>query len=125
MKIGMTSIYVSDPIGAFKFYTDTLGFIERMFIPEANLAIIASMKDADGAGLLLEPNENPIAKTYQNALYAAGIPVITMVSEDIQAEYEELKELGVAFKKPPIETEWGIEAIFEDTFGNYIQLVQL
>lgn len=63
MKITLTGVYVSNPIEAFKFYIHVLGFVERMFMPEMQLAIVASAQDPQGTGLLLEPNENPIAKT--------------------------------------------------------------
>ncbi|HZY78483.1 MAG TPA: VOC family protein [Cyclobacteriaceae bacterium] len=33
MKIGMTSVFVSDPVAAFKFYTEILGFKEKLFLP--------------------------------------------------------------------------------------------
>lgn len=125
MKIGLTSIFVSDPIEAFHYYTKVLGFGERMFIPEANIAIVVSKDDPNGTGLLLEPNENPLARTYQEGLYQAGIPVITMSSDDIRAEHEELHELGVKFTRGPAKTDWGIEAIFDDGFGNFIQLIQV
>ena len=122
MKIALTSVFVHDPIEAFKFYTEVLGFTSKMYMPEANLAIVASPEDPDGTGLLLEPNDNPIAKTYQQAIYKAGIPVIVFSADDIQLEYERLKERGVIFKKAPTKTEWGTEAIFEDTCGNLIQI---
>ena len=122
MKIALTSVFVHNPIEAFKFYTEVLGFTSKMYMPEANLAIVASPEDPDGTGLLLEPNDNPIAKTYQQAIYKAGIPVIVFSADDIQLEYERLKERGVIFKKTPTKTEWGTEAIFEDTCGNLIQI---
>ena len=125
MKIGLTSVFVHDPIAAFKFYTDVLGFVKRMYMPEAWIAIVASAEEPDGTGLLLEPNHNAIAKTYQKGLYAAGIPVIVFSATDIQSEYERLKERGVVFRSPPKRTEYGIEAIFEDTCGNLIQLTDL
>ena len=76
MKIVLTSVYVSNPPEAFKFYTEILGFEEKMYMPEAHLAIVASPQDHDGVQLLLEPNQNPIAKEYQERLYDAGLPVI-------------------------------------------------
>ena len=76
MKIGLTSVFVHDPIAAFKFYTEVLGFVKRMYMPEAWIAIVVSPEEPDGTGLLLEPNHNAIAKTYQKGLYKAGIPVI-------------------------------------------------
>ena len=124
MKIGLTSVFVDDPAKAFKFYTEVLGFVERLYIPEANLAIVVSPEEPDGTGLLLEPNDNPVARTYQEAVYAQGLPAIVFTVEDVQKEYERMKELGVVFTKEPTKTEAGIEAIFDDTCGNLIQLYQ-
>lgn len=125
MKITLTSVYVNNPIEAFKFYIHVLGFVERMFMPEMQLAIVASAQDPQGTGLLLEPNENPIAKNYQTALYNAGLPVIVFGVDNVQQEYDRLIGEGVIFKKMPTKTDWGIEAIFDDTFGNYIQIAQM
>lgn len=124
MKITMTSIFVNDPSKAFKFYTEVLGFAEKMFIPEARLAIVVSPEDTAGTALLLEPDGNPIAKTYKEDLYKAGIPVIVFGTEDINSEYIRLKNKGVVFRKVPEKTEWGTLAFFEDGFGNLIQLFQ-
>ncbi|MBP1155697.1 MULTISPECIES: VOC family protein [unclassified Paenibacillus] len=125
MKISLTSVYVNNPVEAFKFYTEVLGFIKRIYMPEAYLAIVASPEEPNGTGLLLEPNDNPIAKTYQEALYNAGLPVVVLGVEDIQHEYERMNKLGVVFRKKPTKTEMGTEAIFEDTCGNFIQLYQV
>ena len=124
MKIKLVSIPVNDPIAAHKFYTETLGFISRMFLPESWIAIVASPEEKDGTGLLLEPNHNPISKTFQTGVYKAGLPIIIFGVDDIQGEYERLKKSGVVFRKEPTKTEWGIEAIFEDTCGNLIQIHQ-
>ena len=125
MKIGLTSVFVNDPIEAFKFYTEILGFIERIYMPEHYLAIVASPEAPDGTGLLLEPNNNPIAKTYQTALYEAGLPPIVFAVDDIRREYERLTALGVVFRGEIDVSEWGMTAIFEDTCGNLIQLQQV
>jgi predicted enzyme related to lactoylglutathione lyase len=125
MKIALTSVFVDDPGKAFKFYTEVLGFVERMYIPEAQLAIVASPEEPGGTGLLLEPNYNPIAKTYQEAIYKEGLPAIVFGVDDIQREYERLKNLGVAFRGEPTKTDWGTQAVFEDTCGNLIQLHQV
>jgi predicted enzyme related to lactoylglutathione lyase len=125
VKIALTGVFVHDPIAAHAFYTETLGFISRLFIPEAYLAIVASPEQPEGTGLLLEPNDNPIAKAYQEGIRGAGLPVIVFGTDDIQAEYERLTERGVVFTKTPTKTEWGMEAIFDDTCGNFIQLHQV
>ena len=124
MKIGLTSVFVDDPSKALKFYTEVLGFVERLYVPEAALAIVASPEEPDGTGLLLEPNGNPIARTYQEAIYQAGLPVIVFAVEDVHKEYERMKQLGVEFRQEPTKTEAGTVAVFDDTCGNFVQLYQ-
>jgi predicted enzyme related to lactoylglutathione lyase len=125
VKIQLVSLFVDDPLKAFKFYTEVLGFIERVYLPEAYLAIVASPEEPGGTGMLLEPNNNPIASTYQSALRKEKLPAIVFGTADIQKEYERLKGLGVVFTQEPTKTDFGIEAVFDDTCGNYIQLYQL
>ena len=86
MKITLTSVPVNNPLDAFTFYTEVLGFVKRLYIPEAVLAIVASPEEPDGTGLLLEPNNNPISKTFQEAVYQAGLPIIVFGTADIQQE---------------------------------------
>ncbi len=124
MKIAMTSVTVTDPVKAHTFYTETLGFISRMFIPEARLAIVVSPEEPDGTGLLLEPNDNPLSKTFQEGVYAQGIPVIVFGVTDVRQEYERLRGLGVIFQGEPTAAEWGTGAVFDDTCGNLIQIHQ-
>jgi len=124
MKIALTSVIVEDPLKAFALYTDTLGFVEKIYIPEANLAIVVSPEDPDGTALLLEPNDNPISRTFQEAVYEQGLPLIVFGVENVQEEYNRLKGLGVAFREEPTTEEWGTTAIFEDTCGNLIQIQQ-
>ncbi|MBN1649940.1 MAG: VOC family protein [Bacteroidales bacterium] len=128
MKIAMVSVFVEDPVKAFNHYTKVLGFEEVMFSPENYIAIVKSKLDSDGVMLLLEPTEPggiEIAKTYKNKLYALGIPVISFSAENIYETTAELKAKGVLFKKDPVKTDFGYEAIFDDANGNYIQLLQL
>lgn len=124
MKIALTSVIVEDPLKAFTFYTETLGFVEKIYMPEANLAIVVSPDDPDGTALLLEPNDNPISSTFQKAVYEQGLPLIVFGVEDVRAEYDRLKVLGVVFRGEPTTEEWGTAAVFEDTCGNLIQIHQ-
>ncbi len=88
MKIALTSVFVDDPTKAFEFYTQVLGLVERLYMPEAQLAIVVSPEDPGGTGLLLEPSDNPIGKSYQEALYSQGLPAIVLGVEDVQKEYD-------------------------------------
>ena len=128
MRISMVSVFVEDPVKAFKYYTEVLGFEEVMYSPENYIAIVKSPLDRDGTILLLEPTEPggiEIAKEYKKQLYSMGIPVISFGADDILKTADELKKKGVVFKKDPVKTDYGYEAIFDDANGNYIQLIQL
>ena len=111
---------------ALKFYTEVLGFVKKTEFPVGEFKWITVIlpEEPDGTELSLEPNENPAAKTFQEALFKQGIPLTAFVVDDIQKDFERMKELGVVFTKEPTKTEWGIEAIFQDTCGNLIQLWQ-
>ena len=124
MKISLVSVLVNNPLEAFKFYTEKLGFVKQMFKPEMQIAIVVSPEEPDSTALLLEPNGNLGAKNFQERIYKAGLPVIVFGVDDINKEYERLKNLDVEFTKEPTKTEWGTEAIFDDTCGNLIQLAQ-
>jgi predicted enzyme related to lactoylglutathione lyase len=124
MKIALTNIFVDDPIKAFKFYTETLGFVEKVYMPDHQLAVVVSPEDPDGTGLLLEPSDNPVAKPYRQGVYDQGLPAIVFCVEDCQQEYEKLKARGVVFRQEPTKEDWGTAAVFDDTCGNLIQIHQ-
>ncbi len=125
MKIQLVSLIVNDPLAAHRFYTEIMGFTSRLYQPEAYLAIVASPEEPDGTGLLLEPNQHPVSKAFQQGIYNEGMPVIVFSVPDIQAEYKRLRALGVKFRQPPQQAAWGgWEAVLDDTCGNYVQITQ-
>ena len=87
---------------------------------------MVSPEQADGLELFLEPSVATFlpAKTYQKALFDAGIPLTLFAVEDVAASYEKLKKLGVAFHTPPTKMGPVTIAIFEDTCGNLIKIAQ-
>ena len=128
MKIEMVSVLVEDPVKAFKFYTEVLGFQEVMYSPENYIAIVKSPVEKSGTTILLEPagpGGLEIARKFKKEIYSMGLPVISFSSEDIFKTVEELKAKGVTFTKDPVKTNFGFEAVFDDTNGNYIQLLQI
>jgi predicted enzyme related to lactoylglutathione lyase len=127
MKIDMTSVLVDDQSKALTFYTDVLGFVKKRDMPagEFRWLTVVSPEQPDSVELLLEPNENPAAKTFQRAIYAQGIPATSFAVTDLQKEYERLTKLGVVFTKKPAQTGPVMTAVFDDTCGNRIQLHQI
>jgi predicted enzyme related to lactoylglutathione lyase len=124
MRVKMCSIHVEDPAQAFTFYTETLGFESLLVMPEANLYIVRSPEDRDGVGLLLEPSDNPIGRTYMEALHQAGFPCLVLGATDVEAEFKRLTAAGVHFTGEPTTDASGTHATFDDTCGNYIQIHQ-
>ncbi len=126
MRITLTGVFVSDQDEALRFYTETLGFVKKHDVPvgEFKWLTVVSPDDPDGTELLLEPNENPVAQEYQKGLFDQGIPAASFSVTDIRAEYEKLKSLGVAFTMEPTELPNVTIAVFDDTCGNLIQIMQ-
>lgn len=126
MKIIVTSLFVEDQEKALAFYTEKLGFVLKHDIPVGEFRWIAltSQDTPDGTELLLEPNNNPIAKDYQEKLVASGIPATMFGVEDIQSEYERLCELDVEFTMEPTKMGEFSIAVFNDTCGNLIQMIE-
>ena len=126
MRIKLASVFVSDQDKALRFYTEVLGFVKKTDIPMGNARwlTVVSPEGPDDVELLLEPMEFAPAKTYQKALYEAGIPLTAFAVEDIEQEHERMEALGVMFKTKPVKMGPVTVAILDDTCGNLIQLVQ-
>ena len=127
MKIKLTSVFVDDQDKALQFYTEVLGFVKKLDISlgQYRWLTVVSPEEPDGTQLLLEPDANPAAKTYQQAIFEQGIPAAQFFVEDIQQEYERLKERDVAFTMEPTPVTGSTIAVLNDTCGNLIQIVQL
>lgn len=127
MKISLASVLVNDQEKALRFYTEVLGFQKKLDMPagEYRFLTVVSPEAPDGVQLLLEPNANPAAKTFQEALVAQGIPLTSFEVGDLRSEYERLRGLGVAFRTEPMQAGPVQIAMFEDTCGNLIQLHQV
>ena len=126
MRITLTGVFVNDQDKASRFYTETLGFVKKHDVPvgEFKWLTVVSPEDPDGTELLLEPNENPVAQVYQKGLFEQGIPAHSFGVADIRAEFEKLKSLGVTFTMEPMEAGPVTIAVFDDTCGNLIQIMQ-
>ncbi|GAA4848447.1 methylglyoxalase [Paenibacillus vulneris] len=126
MRIHLTSVFVDDQEKALQFYTDKLGFVKKVDVPagEFRWLTVVSPEAPDGVQLLLEPNNNPAAETYQKAIFAQGIPATSFAVEDIHKEYDRLKGVGVEFTMEPTAMGPVTIALLKDTCGNLIQLGQ-
>ena len=127
MKIKLTSVYVDDQEKALRFYTEVLGFQKKTDFSQGpyRWLTVASAEDPDGIELQLALNNNPAAKSYQQALFQQSQPATMFFTDDIQADYERMKAAGAEFTMPPKDVTASKIAMLNDTCGNLIQVTQL
>ncbi|MFE6858828.1 VOC family protein [Nocardia sp. NPDC057668] len=126
MRINLTSVFVDDQLRALTFYTEILGFQVKHQVPIGAdwWLTVVSPEQPDGVELLLEPSGHPAVKPYRDALLADGIPLASFAVDDVRAEYERLRGLGVRFTQEPAEMGGVTTAVLDDTCGNLIQIMQ-
>lgn len=126
MRIILTSVFVDDQDSALKFYTEKLGFVKKQEVPlgEFKWLTVVSPEDKDGTELLLEPSDNSVAKEYKKGLVAQGIPAASFGVTNIDDESKRLKALDVKFTMEPTQMGPVKIAVFDDTCGNLIQIME-
>ncbi|MET9440771.1 VOC family protein [Streptomyces sp. NPDC006610] len=125
MRIHLTSVFVDDQEKALRFYTDVLGFVKKHDVPmggEDRWLTVVSPEEPDGTELLLEPSGHPAVRPYRTALVEDGIPAAAFAVDDVHAEFERLRELGVVFTQEPLDMGSVTTAVLDDTCGNLIQI---
>lgn len=127
IRITVTSVFVDDQAKALAFYTDKLGFRKKTDVPAggARWLTVVSPADPDGVELLLEPDGHPAVGPYKQALVGDGIPAAQFAVDDVHAEVERLKGLGVEFTQDATDLGPVVTAVLDDTCGNLIQLATM
>jgi catechol 2,3-dioxygenase-like lactoylglutathione lyase family enzyme len=127
VRIYVTSVFVDDQKKALDFYTNTLGFQKKTDIDlgGASWLTVVSPEQPDGTELQLEPSGHPAVKPYKDALVEDGIPAASFAVDDVRAEFDRLRSNGVRLTQEPTEMGGVTTAVFDDTCGNLIQIVQL
>ena len=89
---------------------------------EARWLTVVSPDQPDGTELLLEPDGHPAAKPFKQALVDDGIPFTSFAVDDVTAEFERLRALGVRFTQEPLDLGTVVTTVLDDTCGNLIML---
>jgi len=126
MRIHITSVFVDDQQSALRFYTDVLGFKKKTEVPlgDHSWLTVVSPQEPNGPELLLEPSSHPAVKPFKDALMDDGIPFTMFAVEDVHAEYERLRGLGVRFTQEPLDVGSAVMAVLDDTCGNLIAIAK-
>jgi catechol 2,3-dioxygenase-like lactoylglutathione lyase family enzyme len=127
MRIGLTAVYVDDQEKAKRFYTEVLGFQVKTDAPYSDTErwlSVVSPEEPDGVQLVLHL-DNEAARAYRAASRETGRPALSLHTTDCQGDAERLKAKGVAFVVEPTRMAYGgMDAVFDDTCGNLINLHQ-
>lgn len=124
-KIGHVTLLVKNYDEAIEFYTKKAGFVlltDNAFGGGMRWVTVAPAQDAGTAIVFVEADTAD--KASRVGSQAAGHVFLTVQTEDCYRDYEHMKANGVSFFGEPKEVPWGIEVVFEDLYGNRLDLVQ-
>jgi catechol 2,3-dioxygenase-like lactoylglutathione lyase family enzyme len=127
MRIGLIGIFVDDQDRAERFYTEVLGLeikSNAAYGPGERWLTVVSPEDPDGVELVLHLTDEP-ARAFRQASRELGRPVFSLRTHDCAGDAERLKAKGVVFVREPARMEYGgMDAVFDDTCGNLVNLHQ-
>jgi catechol 2,3-dioxygenase-like lactoylglutathione lyase family enzyme len=129
-KLTVTNIHVLDQDSAYDFYVNKLGFrvVDDIPMGPETRWLTVSPPEQPDLQLVLFPVK--VSKMFPQDVAESLISLIkkgvfgcgVLTCTNIFATYEELKEKGVEFIKPPTNEFYGTEALFKDDSGNYFSL---
>jgi catechol 2,3-dioxygenase-like lactoylglutathione lyase family enzyme len=135
IHISTVQLWVDDQDEALEFYTSKLGMEVRsdVTLPEMGdfrWLTVGPANQPDVAIVLMAIPGAPVmdAETQQRVreLMSKGFAgTVFLTTEDVRADYEELKARGIEFTETPEERPYGIDSAFRDPSGNHIRLTQV
>jgi catechol 2,3-dioxygenase-like lactoylglutathione lyase family enzyme len=135
IHISTVQLWVDDQDEALDFYTSKLGMEVRsdVTLPEMGdfrWLTVGPADQPDIAIVLMAIPGAPVmdAQTQQQVreLMSKGFAgTVFLTTEDVRADYEELKARGIEFTEVPEERPYGIDSAFRDPSGNHIRLTQV
>ncbi len=114
-----TTLFVQDEDRALDFYVSTLGFEKRRDLPYEQSGFRWIEVSIPGTRTILVFGRESGSDPRQS-----GQPCLVLETDNIQEMYETWRERGVIFTDPPKAQPWGTQAIFVDSEGNVLVLVQ-
>ncbi len=135
VKLSVAQLWVHDQDQALAFYTKKLGMEVRsdVTLPEMGnfrWLVVGPVGQPDIGIVLMAIPGPPVMDTdtaeQVRALMGKGFAgTIFLTTDDVQADYEELKSRGVEFTEEPEERPYGIDSGFRDPSGNSFRLTQV
>jgi len=125
MRIGQVALIVKDYEEAIDFYCKKLGFsvLEDTCLPTKRWIRIGHVKNPGGTEILVSKAEN-IEQAAVIGKQAGGRVFLFLYTDDIETEFNQLKAVGVKFTENLRSESYGKVAVFEDLYGNRIDLIE-
>jgi predicted enzyme related to lactoylglutathione lyase len=122
-RLAVVTILVTDQDEALQFYTEKLGLekLDDMEFGEGNRWLTVTAPQQRDVQIFLAK-----ADSFGMDLvdHVGKAPSWAFNTDNCQETYETLKARGVKFISEPKEQPWGIQAIFEDLYGNKFSVVE-
>jgi catechol 2,3-dioxygenase-like lactoylglutathione lyase family enzyme len=135
IKLSNAQLWVHDQDEALDFYTKKLGMEVRsdVTLPEMGnfrWLTVGPVGQPDIAITLMAVPGPPVmddeTADQVRALVAKGFAgTIFLTTDDVHADYEQLKARGVEFSEAPEDRPYGIDSGFHDPSGNSFRLTQV
>jgi catechol 2,3-dioxygenase-like lactoylglutathione lyase family enzyme len=135
ITLSTTQLWVHDQDEALAFYTKKLGMEVRSDVTVPELGnfrwlTVGPPRQPDISIVLMAipgpPVMDPETAEQVKGLMAKGFAgTVFFTTDDVRADYEELKSRGVEFTEEPEERPYGIDAGFRDPSGNSFRLTQV
>ena len=135
IKISVVQLWVDDQDEALAFYTQKVGLEVRQDVTLPELGgfrwlTVGPAAQPDIAITLMAIPGPPVMDTdtaeQVRQLMAKGFAgTVFLTTDNVYADYEELKKRGIQFVEEPEERPYGIDSAFRDPSGNHIRLTQV
>jgi uncharacterized glyoxalase superfamily protein PhnB len=134
IRISYAQLWVHDQDEALSFWTEKVGMEVRrdVTLPEMGdfrwLTVGPPGQDDVAITLMAIPGppvmDEDTAEQVRNLMAKGFAGTVFLVSEDVRADYQELKGRGVEFTEEPEERPYGIDCGFRDPSGNSVRITQ-
>jgi predicted enzyme related to lactoylglutathione lyase len=135
IRIASTQLWVHDQDEALAFYTQKLGWEVRadVTLPEMGdfrwLAVGPAGQESVNVVLMAIPGQpvmdDATAAQVRELMGKGFAGAVFLATDDVHADYEQLKARGVEFSEEPTEYPYGIDSAFRDPSGNQFRMAQL
>jgi uncharacterized glyoxalase superfamily protein PhnB len=135
IKLSSAQVWVHDQDEALQFYTQKLGMEVRadVTLPEMGnfrwLAVGPANQPDFSIVLMAIPGppimDGDTAEQVKSLMAKGFTGTVFLTTEDVYADYEQLKSRGVEFSEAPEERPYGIDSGFHDPSGNSFRLTQV